>query len=309
MWSSAEIQQATERWVADMDPAHFALLRHLTVQLRGVLARTRGESFTGTGVIVRLDGDRTYVLTAKHNLHVAGSSARIAEAQLAEYFRSCVNVVFTPPAGAVVSGTIDLIDLPDGITADRGYDVALLRVTDRAFAAAVRALAPPGGVTTMFSASPDWAKAGQTILEIRSRVDARRVVTNGRPFDRLEDPDAENHVLLQFGCGLVARAGTYGFDWRALRINQLGHPAFLDATHEGYQDVFVFDATEAGTTTAMGDSGGPVFALAPTGVRSFLVGLTLGANFYGNRTDNDKNGPVANNAFTVLSSDRVQRFP
>jgi hypothetical protein len=74
------------------------------------------------------------------------------------------------------------------------------------------------------------------------------------------------------------------------------------------QAVFVFGTTEASSTTARGDSGGPVFALVPTGVRSFLVGLTLGANFYGNRTDNDPNSPVDNNAFSVISSDRV-RFP
>jgi hypothetical protein len=309
MWSSAVIQGATDQWVGDMDPSHVALLRLLTVELNGVLEQTRGETFIGTGVIVRLDGDRIYVLTAKHNLHVAGSTARIAEARLADYFRTCVRVRFTPPEGAVVSGTIDLIDLPDGVTADRGYDVAVLRVTDRAFAGAVRALAPPGGVTAMFSASTDWTQAGQTILEVRSRDDARRVLTNGRPFGRLEDPGAENHVLLQFGHGHVSRSGAYGFARRALRINQLANPTFLDTTHEGYQDVFVFDTTEASSTTAKGDSGGPVFALVPTGVRSFLVGLTLGANFYGNRTDNNPNSPVDNNAFTVVSSDRVRRFP
>ena len=115
------------------------------------------------------------------------------------------------------------------------------------------------------------------------------------------------YALLQYGYGLTTPGGIYGFAHRILLTNTLRNPTYLAVTDEGYQDVFVFDATDQ-NTGLQGDSGGPVYALTPDGTQSFLVGLHLGANYYPDRTDDDPASPTTNNAITVLSTERVPRI-
>jgi hypothetical protein len=119
-------------------------LRHLAVRLFGAVGEGRGRSnFTGTRVITWVEEDRTYVLTAKHNLRVAATDARVAPGESSGYFRRQIKAEFTPINGQVVSGTVESVDVIDGDATANGYDVAVLRVAGRPYANAVRALAAP----------------------------------------------------------------------------------------------------------------------------------------------------------------------
>jgi hypothetical protein len=311
MFVSQPFRAWAETWLAKAGSDHYSLLRHLTVRLHSPsLGRGAADaSFTATGVIVRVDGDRTYVITAKHNLHVAGRPARVPDEQLRANFAEKVRVEFTPPDGNPLWGRIDDVDLPDGNVANRGYDVAVARVSDAAFARAVRGFADPAAGPGRF-ASEEWKRGGSSILELRDARTARSVLLNGKPYPNAPRIDDEgDHVILQFGHGRATAGQTpFVFDYRAFPVSGLKNPRFIDETHDHYQAVFTFDTTGDRTTTHEGDSGGPTFALTPDGGTSFLVGATLGENYYGDRTDNDPASPTDNNAFTVLSSDRVNRF-
>jgi hypothetical protein len=310
MYVSDPFTQYTNTFVATMGADHLALLRHLTVRLHAS-ALGKGDAsvaFTGTGAIVRLEGSRSYVITAKHNLHVAGAGAKVPVEQYLATFQEKVRVELTTREGAVVWGSIDDIDLADDNIANQGYDVAVLRVDDAAFATAVRGIASPGGAVSPFAAE-DWRNGGSTIFELSDAWTARSVLLNGQKLGTYPAvPTNAGYVLLQFGYGRATKTGVFGFGRRAFPVGGLKGQAFIERTHDQFQSVFVFSTDEARTTTWEGDSGGPTFAVHKNGQSSFLVGATLGANYYEGRTDDDAASPIDNNAFTVLSSDRVTRL-
>jgi hypothetical protein len=311
MYNSPRAIELTEDWIHRKLPAdHFALLRHLTVRLHAPAMGTgkASNAFTGTGVIVRLDGDRTYVVTAKHNLHVAGRGALVPIERYRETFVEKVRVEFTPPAGDAVWGRIDQVDLADDDIANQGYDVAVARVGDPAFARAVRVFADPATGPGAFT-SDEWKAGGRSILQLQDARTARSVLLDGKAFAGPRIDVEGDHRILQFGHGRAAPGETpFAFAYRAFPVAGLKNPRYIDQTRDHYQAVFVFDTTSQISTTYEGDSGGPTFAIDKDGASSFLVGATLGANYYADRIDDDPASPIANNASTVLTSEWVNRF-
>ncbi len=308
MYSSKEFEASSEQWIEETLNPHFGLLKHLTVRLHGPSA-TRGRqsgNFTGTGVIVRVEDDVTHVLTAKHNLYVAGKPQGAYDEQVA-HFTSKIKVEFTALDGTARDAAIGQVDLPDGNTTNSGYDVAVLRVRDAALAGAVRDLAGPDTSRRPFT-SADWQGNGPSILELPDRERARQVLASGKLYRGPVQDQYVNHGLLQFGHGRTTPKGDqYALRHRALRIDKLTQAGYIDRTKDGSEDAFVFHTTDQDTSTAEGDSGGPVYAIHPSGTPSFLIGLTMGANFYVDHVARD-DAPTDNNAFAVVSSDRVNRF-
>lgn len=330
---SQDLTTETNDWIKEeMASEHISLLEHLTVKLTGTVGTGRNAgAFTGTGVIARVDNVNTYVLTAKHNLHLACKHSGRGQGGFIDYFKEKIRVEFTKHDDTPVSGRITDITFPDATVADFKYDVALLKVggvggtvggnavvTGQVFANAVRTLVSPARSILSMYTSGAWQRdtgglwerqnvdARPPLLEFFSADDAKLVLGNGRQHHHVDDTK-QNFLVLQLGRGKVTTGGLYGFSRRLLKVAQLGHPAYLAKTHEGYEDVFVFDATDEDTALS-GDSGGPVFAIDPSGTHSWLLGLHLGANFYKNKTDNDDDSATENNAFTVVTTERLGDF-
>lgn len=330
---SQKLTTSTNTWIdEEMVPEHISLLEHLTVKLTGIVGTGRNSgSFTGTGVIARVDNANTYVLTAKHNLHLANKNSGRGQGGFIDYFKEKIRVEFTKHDDTTINGRITDITFPDGSIDDFNYDVAIVKVggvggsvggnsvvTGQVFANAVRTLVSPARSMLSMYTSVAWQRdtgglwerqnvdARPPLLEFFPAADAKLVLGNGRQHHNV-DSTKQNFLLLQLGHGKVTTGGLYGFSRRLLKIAQLGHPAYLAETHEGYEDVFVFDATDNDTALS-GDSGGPVFALDPSGTHSWLLGLHLGANFYTNKTDNDDSSATENNAFSVVTTERLGDF-
>lgn len=306
MQNSVNTLRRSGFWVGELLSPQFALLRHLTVRLAGTVHA--GNLFNGTGVIARINGNQTFVVTAKHNLHVAGEPAKLGNDKVVANFVDKVKVQFTstadPAKPVVTAAAIAAVTLPDNNTANQGYDVAVLRVDDAKLANAVRAAIPNTSPMHQFTAQ-DWRNGGPSILTLRPRNEARSVLMNGRPFQGQNNTDDAEWVLLQFGFGLLSRtSGENPLSFRVLRIKDLKNGTYIERSADPHEDVFTFDTTDAETTTWKGDSGGPAFAFSPAGTDCFLVGTTLGANIYRDRVDNDENSATTNNAFTVVSTDR-----
>jgi hypothetical protein len=311
MKNSPDIQARSEDAIHQWLDPHFTLLRHLTVRLYGSAKGGKGAKggvFQGSGVVLGVNGDQVFVLTAKHNLHTAGQPGNVRADQLVNNFKANVKAYVTPAGGAQeVSGAIDDVTFPVGTVANTGYDVALLRVRSADCAGAVRDLAPPNSARAPFTPA-GWRQNGSgRIVEWRALDVARGVLMNGTPYRGDHRADQENHLLLQFGYGKIGAGAddAFRFGYRALKAADLGNPAYMDASHDGAVDVFVFDATSQTTTTYEGDSGGPIFAIPPDGASSFLLAVTLGANVYADRTDNNPQSKTVNNANTLVTTDKI----
>ncbi|EYF05034.1 hypothetical protein [Chondromyces apiculatus] len=303
------VEKATQDLIEDLDPDHYGLCEAMAVKLEGGVA---SGSFTGSGVVFRIDlaAGRTYVLTAKHNLHIAAKRANLGSSGLSAYFRTKVRVKV--PGISSQEYAIAGITLCDGSDADFRYDVCLVQVDSMPLARAVNDFLRVGFRGEFASAKARSGGLGgdpqdKQIWDVLTNDAAQRVLGNKYGY--------KDYTLLQFGFGKIEAGdmASYGFRKRAISLKPEGNVArvvreYIPRTHEGYQDVFVFPGTDT-STGAPGDSGGPVFALDATRTKSFLLGLHLGANFYANRTDNNPSSTTVNNAFTVLSSDRLGVAP
>lgn len=303
---SQQVVQSSQAYIDDMDTAHSGLLRGLTVRLHGMVGPGNRSSFTGSGFILRVDSPNVYVITAKHNLHVAATGMNKRGAALRDYFMQKIQVEFIRINGQAVQGAITAILFPDNTADDEHYDVAILRVQDMAYAQHVATFMAPSRSIMCLFAAPGWQKKQDGwIVEVFSKADAQEVLANGvSPYhlEGVEYPDArKNYSLVQFGWGLDNQRN-HTFRERVLPIASMTNRTYLPTTHEGYEDVFTFD-TDGDNTTQPGDSGGPIFALDATGTHSWLIGVALGANYYSNKSDNTNS--IKNNAFNVISTNRI----
>lgn len=301
------LSQRTDFLVKELDPDHFGLCEAMVVKLEGGVA---AGAFTGSGVVFRIDltAGQTYILTAKHNLHIAAKRAALDRGGLEGYFRTKVGVVVEGTEGTSRKKyPIAAISFPDGSDADYRYDVCLLRIDSAELTREVNRIL---GVGFRGEFASTKARSGlwrdlrdKQIWDVLTNDVARRVLTNAFGY--------RGYTLLQFGYGKngPSAMASHVFAKRTISIEPPRGSArvvhsYLPVTHEKYQDVFVFPGSDE-NTGAPGDSGGPVFALDPTLTKAFLIGLHLGANFYADKTDNNPNSATVNNAFTVLSSDRL----
>ena len=305
MIQTGDARARTVAW-GNRNDALLGLLRSLTVRLTGTVRSggRSGASFTGTGVIVRVDNAVTHVVTAKHNLHVAATGTGTAPGDLADLFRRNIRVesATTP----VVTSNIASVTLVDGDPENQGYDVAVLRLTSLALADAVRALA--GGVPAALS-SPTWGH-GPDIVELPTLDEAGTLLANGASLsDRQHGTSYEDvqgfkadHDLVQLGYGRVGPGREFRFDYRVLPANALRDTRYLPRSGEGLEELFTF-VTTAEDTGLEGDSGGPVFAVDKQAKRAALVGVYCGANFFADRVDTSD--VITNNAFTIVDRTRI----
>lgn len=258
--------------------AHFNLLKKLTVRLHGSAAK---DSFTGSGVVARVDGDNTYILTAKHNLQIFGNSGKKAPAEFVSFFLERITAELDEQRINVPLKAKATITVLDGQVADHGYDVALIQIADRQTATAVRALVADGTEAYAYT-SDDWKKGQKTIVKLASLQNSRMVLGNGTlPVQSWEkplkpNPAAAHFILWHFGYGMVTKPGAYGgryaFAYRALPIDE-SPTTYIERTHEGYDEIFVVPATDE-DTGLNGDSGGPVFA-GQSSRRSIVLGRPI----------------------------------
>lgn len=304
MLISQNLKIATDQYIQqELDSAHIQLLESLTVRLHGTVGRgNKAGTFTGSGVIIRVAQSAAYVLTAKHNLHIAAKDAGIGKNDFADYFAEKISVEVVKKNGGTLDGAISAIHFPDGTIDDEKYDVAVLEVggvKGLSYANNVRSLL--SGFTYYFT-SMAWQHGKSNFLfDLLSREEAKAVLMNGKPYNQVIS-ELAGFSLLHLGFGKVTTGGLYGFRRRVLKIGELVKPTFMDKTKEGYVDVFTYGAN-ANDTALEGDSGGPIFAIDASGTRSYLIGFHLGANHYSDRVDNS-NG-TDNNSFTVVSSESL----
>ncbi|PRQ08065.1 hypothetical protein [Enhygromyxa salina] len=301
MLLEALTSQATATYIdEELDPAHIRLLRMMTVKLTGGV---QGGVFTGSGVVFLTKGPDVYILTAKHNLHVAGKGTGKSGEALEKYFKQKISVELRKHAGGVCTATIASIRYPDETVEDQHYDVCLLKCSDLSFATQVNAHVDRSkGISWLFT-SPSWQRqaldGGRPLFETFEEDDAQEMLANGWGFS-----PRKNYKLLQFGYGKIADSAMAGYEFRERMVDVAAVNAtsnYIATTDEGYEQVFSFPSTP--TDTALeGDSGGPIFAIDSTGTRSFLVGVHLGANYYSDQTND---GATENNSFTVLTRERL----
>lgn len=294
--------KSTTDFVGTLDPDHLGLCTAMSVKLTGGV---QAGTFTGSGVVYRLDSaaGQTYVLTAKHNLHIAAKGTDKTGSALSDYFKTKVRAKVESVTGECA---LAAVEFPDGSSDDCKYDVCILRIDSRPLTQAVSAQLAVGMRNEFVSSG---ARTGgiagdptdRRLWDFLSTETAKKVLTHANGY--------KGFRLLQFGYGVsvAGRMPTYDFKKRAVSLVPASGRAtpvhkWLDASHEGYQNVFAFPSKDT-WTAAPGDSGGPLFAFDSTGTRSFLVGLHLGANFYDDKTDNNPSSATVNNACTVLLSD------
>jgi hypothetical protein len=312
----SQAQQATSDALinAEMYTGHLDLLRGSVVELTGTIRDN--QVFTGTGVVCRVDSDKAFILTATHNLHIASAGNRNT-GEYVSYFKEKVvaKLPVRPGFDAPVAGLnakIEDVSFPMGTVASPGYDVALLTVTrqrSRGFHAVATDLITPGGPEVRFLyASTAWRNHRQNgdpqkpFLDLPALADAKCILRNGAdPHSDYVDADLAGWLLLQFGCG-KGDTDHNARTQRGMKVAGLRNKCFIADTHEHFVDVFTFD-TDDTNTSRQGDSGGPIFAVSPDGTRSYLIGVNLGANFYADKSDDSD--ATKNNAFSVISSDKV----
>lgn len=289
---------------------YLQLLEHSVVKLHGNVGADNHTQFVGSGVVMRIDSDTTWILTAKHNLEIAG--AGISSATWVTRFCERVRARITKRDTTTVDGTITEIIFPNGTATNNLYDVAILKMGGAhrlTFANAARDLLTPGPSTAWMYASMDWRNQRskgdpqKPIFDLLSSLEARTLLDNGRPPYPPRDINDElaNHYLLQFGHG-KGDDDNHVFRRRALRISALASRTYLSETSDGFLNVFTF-ATDNNNTAREGDSGGPIFAFREDLAKATLIGLHLGGNFYAD--EHEEEATIRNNAFTIVDSDSL----
>ncbi|MEV6521599.1 hypothetical protein AB0M43_06670 [Longispora sp. NPDC051575] len=286
---------AAQTW-RTANPNLYEFLRGLAVEFHGTAAGHHG-SFTASGVVVRATATDAYIVTARHNLTLAAAGEPVDP--VTHYTTRIRARLYDVHDALAVDSPIVEVYQPDG-PPHHGLDVAVMRVSDRAFVQRARGLVAPG--TTGHAFKPDTFDTEGWLIPLADDYTARAVLANGRTFPGVPAVAMyQNHTLVQMGYG-VHTANLYAFRYRVLAAQQLVAPTLIDTTHEGWTSVFTFDTTDT-NSGAPGDSGGPVFAVPPANSQNelALVAVHSGANYFAGRTDNDPASPTVNNAFTWVA--------
>jgi hypothetical protein len=282
--------QTTTSYAQGLPDGLFDLMRGLTVKLHA-----KNDTFTATGVIYKVDGTDTWVLTAAHNLHVyAGNDYNSDHEDLADSFKNGMQVVRSTGKNQSTAYDIDELTLDAGDTA-YGYDVCSLRIDSLALANSLAGGYLAGG--------NGFGAVTNRTLDLHGDVPTFVNGKNG----------LQKWAIFQLGYGKFKKwdnSEQYSLRWRALPWQALKQgnekPKMMAKTKENYIDVLTFASSDATSTTSVGDSGGPAFLIQKDNnyFRAYLLGVTLGANFWDNKKDK-ANDPIVNNAVTVLSAGKV----
>lgn len=288
---SDQAYKTTTDYAKTLPDELFDLMRGLTVKLYA-----KNHTFTATGVIYKAEGGTVWVLTAAHNLHVyAGNDYRSTHGDLADRFRTGIQVF--PYAGKKAETGYDIAELKlDAEDTAYGYDVCSLRIDDLGLA------------TTLLGEGylSDQARFGVTDGALDLYPDVPTFVGTGHGL--------QSWAIFQIGWGKFKKwdnSEQHGLRWRALPWQALKRevekPAVMEETKEKYAKVLTFASSDATSTTSAGDSGGPAFLIRKNHAHFevYLLGVTLGANFFETKVDRP-NDPVVNNAVTVLTADKAE---
>ncbi|WP_224364369.1 hypothetical protein [Hyalangium versicolor] len=292
----------TETYLADIakamegetwsGPQYHKLMRGLTVKLST-------GAFTGSGVVYRVEGQRVFIRTAAHNIQIqTGRNDDKITFEMVKTFRANVRVVLTPPGKEPISVSINGVSYSTATAT--GWDACSLMVSNLAFAGAVtKILADYKGLLQKGKAPP-WKKKNQSPWESLSLANLKKLIKSQDPM--------KGYTLLQAGYGKTTKASISSggpLQFRKTKAKAADPDAsYLASTSEEFQQVLLLDASDTNTTLP-GDSGGPLFAVHPKLEQVFLLGVTLGANFYAG--DESDDGPVVNNAVTFWEKDQDVR--
>jgi hypothetical protein len=245
-----------------------------------VMLQSKDERFTASGVIYRADEtvSSVFIATAKHNLWVmAGMEAppdwdsqdrRNAE----NNFKSNIQVFYENK-----ENTANVSDISYFGYDCWEYDIMLLEITDADFLIfASQNCVLTNEYYTFFANSNNFKRNNTTVSMMQTGYGASQT------------ENAENHMgnfayrLTYMQCEGITQNVKTGFD-----------------VQEFYNEVYILDASDSNTTW-VGDSGGPLFAVKDQN-SLFLVGITLGSNYFPDKVIN-KDIPVLNNAATSINS-------
>lgn len=288
MLRSNEVKVAATNYVTALPPTFNKLVKQLPVMLKA-------GAFTGSGVIASRLDDRVLVITAKHNIKINYKRHRqnvdgVMDATT--YFKRGmqVKVWYTDPHDAernesAEAGIDEIVFFDNTVDLGKGYDVIGLVIKDEEFLAVT---------DKILSLASVWGGKRKRIFPLV--MDTGELCGNSG-----EMVDA---YLLQVGFGKTQKnamdaGGT--LQHRATK-NVRNLVTYLAEDHSGSSQMVVYAATDTNSTWE-GDSGGPCFVISRDKKKLWLLGVNLGSNFYANKTDDEDDSLIENNAVTVLNAD------
>jgi hypothetical protein len=276
-----------------------------TAYIRSLSVKITGGGFTGSGVVYAWAPNRVLIATARHNVSVAqpGDASIVDKAPL-----------FVQNEDVVLDGGPQAHIARVGFKADGAnsvYDTALILVTDRAFADAVKArmevrLGNLYRRTLPFEVFREW-----------NGIDSFRALPGLENYPVADQDEAaidasfeyryqDRYHLYQTGFGRTNDRDEYsGGQYQARHLHYLrGVVTALQASahddnEKGFEQLLILRAS-ATNSTCRGDSGGPLFLVDTTADKIYFLGVTSGANYYADRIDNSE--VDRNNATTIVTS-------
>jgi hypothetical protein len=249
------------------------------IQHSSVKLLSNDQQFTGSGVILSCGPTSAVVVTAKHNLWKKAvldegpdwnSDQRQA---LATNFCGQVKIHYNNLQQSAPIVAINFLGGDDGWS----YDVMLLSSNDANFTA--------------------YARNAAILVNPAAKQDAIDFFSNYRnAFNN------QQNTYIQTGYGQVRpndQSSGGPFQYRLTTLISQEPETVPQDDDLTYSEVVRFTA-DPGSTTAPGDSGGPLFAVSKTTGALYLLGVTLGENYDPENVIPD--GPTQNNASTLLTS-------
>jgi hypothetical protein len=259
-----------------------AIMQNMTVKLQGT--STRSFTFRGSGAILGTDGTNTWVVTAKHNLYVnAGHTSPPAWSDtLVTGFTSGIKIYFDTAMafGKSPTQSADITSItPITIASDKPweYDVMIVKSdnADLLRFAAANALGKPTSseLASYLQNSHQYLKREEQIfLQCGYGAITERVRTSVLPSGSKKGTAKEGD--LQYRATLPEAKDTVSV-----------HNQIAGSTYHTFTNAIRLDAGPE-TSTASGDSGGPLFVAyyhrdrdkSKSKWKAFLIGVTTGAD-------------------------------
>jgi hypothetical protein len=287
---SDEAKRAASDYVNGLNQGQTVAL-YLRLSGLPVKLRSTNGAFNASGVIAGVYGKKTWIYTATHNLRVHAARDEAVDDLMKTSFKN--NVRVWPSTfwnakwdkrflGRTKEASIKTIE-HDASAADSetGNDVCKLTIEDGNFAKNVREMLKDCAILE---------KDFRTALPVLGAGQLSKLLRN--------TGDMYGYTLVQVGFGKISKAALAQVGDLQFRVATVQHNARID-TDDGYTNVVLLNASDTASTWE-GDSGGPLFAVSSVASRLYLVGVNLGSNFYADRTVDDANAPVTNNAVTHI---------
>jgi hypothetical protein len=265
---------------------------HLYTRLVGLPVRLHSTDglFTGSGVLSSIEGRKTRIYTATHNMQIATRRKNdpIDDA-MATAFKN--NVQVWPSThwiaqwdklflGRKKEGVISEVEYDDSAAQSAtGNDLCRITVDDPLFAKNVR---------TILSACSYPEREHKSFLPRLERWQVRDLMLGRQTMYGFQS--------IQAGFGRISKNPLAGIGTLQHRLVTYQGADLID-TNEGHTNVVLLNASDTDSTWE-GDSGGPLFALHVLQKKLYLVGVALGSNYYANRTEDNEDAAITNNAVT-----------